>query len=208
MTNQLNAYISGMGYFLPKKTVTNQDLYEKITSFDTQKAKYSLLKKGAISEEASEKEIFDLWVQQVSGIKKRHFISSEESKEASLMNEYMAFKASEEAIKDADIDPKKIDHIIYCSFSSEMVIPAPVCSLQNFLGLMDQKISGVTLNTACSGFVDGLIDAVIKVSSGFYNHVLVVASEYMSNKINFDDPLTCILFGDSSWGVCGKPRQK
>ena len=45
-----NAYISGVGSYLPPNKVTNFDIYKKISNFHIEKAKTSLLKKASMSQ--------------------------------------------------------------------------------------------------------------------------------------------------------------
>lgn len=192
-----NAYISGMGVFLPENIQTNFDLYKKISGFDPAKGAKSLSSRGVETDNLSDEEIFDLWVQQVCGIKQRTILNEQELIDNGRAVEIMAERASRKALAEAGLEVDQIDHIVLASYSSDALIPPPVCGVADRLGIND-KVSGITVNGACSGFLDGLIDAASKISSGLYTNVLVVASEYVNNKINYDDPTTAILFSDGA----------
>lgn len=189
--------IVGLGKCIPKKKVDNQELYSKITNFDLEKAKSSFVKRGMDVSSASDAQLFDLWVQQISGIKSRAYVSEGEF-ERGLAVEDMAQRAAKEALAEAHLSPKDIDHIIFSTYSSDLLLPPAACKLSDFL---EVNVAVRTINGACSGFLDGLIDAFIKVHSGFYQNVLVVASEQMSNKVNHSDPKSAVLFGDGA-GAC------
>jgi len=200
-----DVYISGIGSYLPENTVTNEALYSKISGFDVERANKSLRTKGVNTQEKSEAQIFDLWVQQVTGVVKRSIISNGVFPDKNLNIEYMAFEASKRAIADAGLNADDIDHVIFSTYTGEMVIPSPVCTLTDLLGV---ETSGINLNGACSGFLDGLIDGAIKIGSGHFNHILVVASEYISNKIDYSDITTAILFSDGAGACVLSPGKK
>ena len=193
----MDSYIIGVGKCLPKKFVSNVELFDKISNFDSEKATNSLSKKGYQIEGADEAKIFDFWVQMVCGIKTRPFVQDGEFLE-DLQVEDMARQASVDALDDANLKASEIDTIIFSSYSSNRLIPSPACKLAEMLEINSQVR---TLNGACSGFLDALIDAKIKIEGGFAKNILVVASENMSNKMNFDDPLSSIIFSDGA-GAC------
>jgi 3-oxoacyl-[acyl-carrier-protein] synthase-3 len=187
--------IVGTGSYVPENIITNIDLFPKITNFEYDKAVLSLEKKGTDVSQLNDAEVFDAWVKQVTGISQRPYLADGLGDENSSV-EFMANKASIAALEDAGKETGDIDHIIFSTYTADNVIPGPVCKLAHYLGV--ENVSGITLNGACSGFLDALIDAYIKVGSGLYETILVVASEYISNKIDFSDPTTAILFSDGA----------
>ena len=191
--------IKGTGSFLPKKKINNFELYKKINNFDIDRAKESLSKKNINEDNSTENEIFDHWVQMVSGIESRHVVSDQDSFRDHYEVEGMAYQASLNAIASSGIDKNEIESIILTSFTPTTLIPNSACTLTDLLGLTN--CSGITLNTACSGFLDGLMDAYAKIAAGLYKTVLVVSSEYISKEISLDDPTTAILFSDGA-GAC------
>ena len=193
----MNVKISGTGIYIPKNLVTNKDLFKKISNFDQEIAKKSIEKKGKISnqENISIETIFDIWVKQVSGIAARPFLDKDEFP-SNLGVEYMAYQAAKKALENSSLLLEDIDHLILSTYSSDRILPPPACKVVDFLGL--KNVSVRTLNGACSGFLDAFIDGIIKISSGFYNNILVIASEQLSNKINFKDPRSAIIFGDGA----------
>lgn len=200
----MNSEIIGTGSFIPSKIIDNKNLYQLVSNFEIEKAKISLLKKNFNLTQLNDAEIFDIWVKQVCGITSRPFLSKEDEiyqlgSEKKIFVELMACEASKKAIQDAEIDKESIDHIILSSYSSNRIMPSAGVTLINLLGLTNA--SAITLNGACSGFLDALIDAVIKVESGYFETILVVASEQLSNKMNFKDPKTAIIFSDGA-GAC------
>ena len=194
-----NAKILGTGSYLPKKKITNIELFEKISNFDVKKARYSLQKKGVAIEALNDSEIFDCWVKQVCGVTQRfNFSEADETPfEGSNKNlEAMAYHASLAAIEEAGIDKEEIDAVLFASFTSDCLIPNSAVVLSLKLELKNP--SAITSNTACCGFLDVLGDGFIKIKAGMHKTVLVVAAEQFSNRLNFCDPTTAILFGDGA----------
>jgi len=193
-----DVYVSGLGSFLPENKFSNREIYPRIRNFEIDRAKLSLSKKGIDVTALAEDEIFDHWVRQVTGIQNRTFYSPPAGKERSAV-ELMASFAAEKAVRESGLEFKDIEHIVFSSYTCDTVIPNAVCTLCDILGIT--SASGIMLNGACSGFLDAFIDGYIKIAGGFFSNVLVVASEYISNKIDFRDPATAILFSDGA-GAC------
>lgn len=195
----MNCYIAGVGSYLPSQILSNKDLLSRIDNFEIERAKNSILKKGIDTQNLTDVEIFDSWVKQVCGIKQRTFVSDNFVAQNPFVSEEMGKRASEKALADARMHADEIDHIVFSSYSSELLIPGSAPILAKLLGI--ENVSGVNINGACSGFLDALFDACAKIEAGFYKNVLVVASEYISNKMNFNDPTTCIIFADGAGAV-------
>ncbi|HBE02790.1 MAG: hypothetical protein A2096_11945 [Spirochaetes bacterium GWF1_41_5] len=198
--------IAGTGSFLPRQLLNNMQMYSKISNFDPDKARVSLQKKNIDTAKLSDEEVFNEWVMQVSGIESRHFISAEDNFTPYYEVEEMACRAADSAINEAGIDKNQVESIIFTTFSSKTLIPNPSCTLAHLLGI--GKAGGITLNTACSGFIDGFMDAYAKIASGIYNTILVASSEYISKELSFSDPTTSILFGDGAAAVVLKKSDK
>ncbi|MBN2144619.1 MAG: ketoacyl-ACP synthase III, partial [Candidatus Aureabacteria bacterium] len=145
-------------------------------------------------------ELFDLWVKQVCGVERRVFFSKEDQIEPNTpteFTEYMGTLAGRNALKKANIDPESIDCVIFSSFTPSKLIPNAGCTTAHFLGT--KGAAAYHINTACSGFVDGLGLAQGLIRAKMYKRIMVIASETMSVNMNFDDVTTAILFAD---GAC------
>lgn len=101
----LNAYIKEIEYYLPTKTLTNEDLQRDYPEWPISK----IFKK--------------------TGINVRHI--SEENECASDL----AFHACEKLFDQTSVKRSEIDFIILCTQSPDYFLPATACVLQNRLGL-------------------------------------------------------------------------
>lgn len=99
------AKLSGWGFYVPERVVTNEELENYMDTSDE-------------------------WIQERSGIKERRFFEPGKDTVSS-----MAAEASKQAIKNAGLDASDIDMIIMATLSSDYYFPGPGVLLQRLLGL-------------------------------------------------------------------------
>ncbi len=168
-----NAYISGTGFYVPPKVVSNDDLV-KDYGIDT-------------SHE---------WIVKRTGIENRRFA------EAGVGSAEMALPASQMAIEAAGLQPKDIDMIIFATLSPRHHFPGDGVRLQQTLGLPAEGkfVPALDIRNQCSGFLYGLGTADSMVRSGVYKHVLVVGAECHSGGLDMSTRGRTVstLFGDGA----------
>ena len=99
-----NSKIIGLGKYLPKKVVTNDDLSEIMDTSDE-------------------------WIKERTGIEtRRHIVKNDDDTTA-----VMAFKASKIALQRAKIKPNDIDLILFATLSPDYYFPGSGVLLQNLL---------------------------------------------------------------------------
>ncbi|MDR4494518.1 MAG: 3-oxoacyl-ACP synthase III family protein [Nitrospirales bacterium] len=157
--------IVGTGSFLPSRVVTNQDVSRLL-------------------------DIGPDYVERVSGIRTRHWVSSGED------CSWLAEQATRLALADAQIMPDDLDAIVLSSTSPDMLFPSTACLLQGRLGITG--IPAFDVAASCSGFLYGLSMADCFIRSGQFRRCLVVAAEVKSRSLDLQDLSTAILFGDGA----------
>ena len=131
----------------------------------------------------------DEWIKERTGISKRHIMEKESVS-------YMAYKAADNALKDALVDAADVDLIIVSTICSGHLLPCSACEVQKMIGAYNATC--FDLNAACTGFIFAYNTASAYIKAGMYNTVLVIGSEGMSDLVDWKDRGTCILFGDGA----------
>ncbi len=135
----------------------------------------------------------DEWISTRTGIRERRIAGKGE--EAYVL----AARASEKALDEAGLSADDIDIIIVATISSHMLMPSCACFVQAELGASCGFAFDV--NAACSGFLYGFDIADRYVRTGKNCKVLLVGTETLSSRVDWQDRNTCILFGDGAGAV-------
>ncbi len=160
--------IVGTGSYLPEKVLTNHDLEKMV-------------------------ETSDQWIQDRTGIKKRHIVAEDET------TTDLAFFAAQKAIEAAGITNNEIDLIIVATTTPTRIFPSTASLVQEKL-----KISGCPafdLQAVCTGFIYALTVADKFIKSGAAKNALIIGAESLSRIVDWTDRNTCVLFGDGAGAV-------
>ncbi len=132
----------------------------------------------------------DQWIRTRTGIVQRHIASDQEP------NSFLASQAARKALDMAGVEPGELDLIIVGTLTPDMPMPSVACLVQKELGAM--RAGAFDLSATCSGFLYSLSVADKFVRSNPASKILVVGSEVLSRRTNWEDRSTCILFGDGA----------
>jgi 3-oxoacyl-[acyl-carrier-protein] synthase-3 len=135
----------------------------------------------------------DEWIVTRTGIRTRRMI------EPGQALSDLATQASEQALEMAGLSPEKLDIIVVGTSTADMLSPSAACIIQHQLGA--KKAVAFDINAACPGFIYGLAVAQKFMQDGSYHYALVIGGEIISNRIDFKDRATCVLFGDAAGAV-------
>lgn len=133
------------------------------------------------------------WIIERTGIKHRHLAAPDQA------TTDLALIASQRALESAGLSPQDLDLIIFCTSTSDHLVPSAACMLQSKLGA--RQVMSFDLSAACSGFIYGLTVADQFIRTGLHKHILVVGAEILHRWVNYKDRETCILFGDGAGAV-------
>jgi 3-oxoacyl-[acyl-carrier-protein] synthase III len=167
--------VLGTGSAMPERRVTNDELRSIVRNYDASSGDFSV------------------WVDRVTHIQERRFIDPETESTGTL-----GLTASRRAIEAAGLEPRHIDHVVFCSFTMTELFPGDHARMVHELGL---SVGCFQMTAACAASVWGVTLARSLVQSGQFDNVLVVASECVSRCTDFSDPLTAILFSDLAGAV-------
>lgn len=131
----------------------------------------------------------DEWISSRTGIRRRYFVDKENTAEMSLA----VARRFREACKDL---PVRL--VLNASFSPDLIVPSIAAKIQKELEL-DSDVYCADINMGCTGFVGALILAERYLQPGDYG--ILIASETISDFLDFTDRTTAVLFGDGAAGV-------
>ncbi len=135
----------------------------------------------------------DEWITSRTGIKTRRIAASGEE------NFHLAARAARQALDMADISAHALDLILVATITPHMIMPSCACFVQAEIGA--EKAFAFDINAACSGFLYGLDLADKYISTNPGMKILLIGSETLSARVNWQDRNTCILFGDGAGAV-------
>jgi len=138
-------------------------------------------------------ETSDEWISTRTGIRTRRIAGPGEQ------NFQLASVAARRALDSAEISATEIDLIVVATLTPHMMMPSCACFVQAEIGA--ENAFAFDLNAACSGFLYGLDMADKYICSRPDMKILVIGSETLSARMNWQDRNTCILFGDGA-GAC------
>ncbi|MBV9096245.1 MAG: ketoacyl-ACP synthase III [Streptosporangiaceae bacterium] len=132
----------------------------------------------------------DDWIRSRVGIVSRRFAGPDETVTD------MAVAAGGKALAASGLPPGDIDLVIAATCSDEADIPNVAAVAAYRLAIVAP--GAYDINAACAGFCYALASASDAVRAGSARHVLVIASEKMTNWIDPEDRSTCIIFADGA----------
>ena len=138
-------------------------------------------------------ETTDEWITSRTGIKERRIAQKKET------NSSLAIGAAKEALKNAHLNPANVDLIIVGTISPDSNFPSVACLVQKAIGA--RHAAAFDISAACSGFLYAMTTAKQYIETGLAKNALVIASEKITNLIDWNDRNTCVLFGDGA-GAC------
>ncbi|MBQ9372399.1 MAG: ketoacyl-ACP synthase III [Thermoguttaceae bacterium] len=171
----VRAIIAGTGSYLPERVVTNDELAERLPKTS------------------------DEWIFSHTGIHARHIAAADESASA------MGYEAALRAMEQAGVTADELGLIIVSTATPDYApTPLTACILQD--RLQATRAAAFDMSAACCGFIYNL-----EIAKNYYYNprftapILLVATEVMSRKVDWNDYKTCILFGDGAGAVVIKP---
>lgn len=162
--------IVGIGKYLPERVVLSEELDVKLGK-----------DKG--------------WVENKSGVSKRHFATPEET------TSFMAAQAAKQALEQANISPEELDCIVGACGVMEQPIPCTAALVQKQLGLEKSGIAAFDVNSTCLSFLTALDLISYMVDSGRFKNVLIISSDIPSLGLNWEHMESCAIFGDGAAAV-------
>jgi 3-oxoacyl-[acyl-carrier-protein] synthase-3 len=164
----MRAVIRGIGSYLPERILTNAELAERV-------------------------ETSDEWIQERTGIRKRHIAGEGE------YTSDLGYEAAKLALDDAGMTAADIDLIIVATSTPDLTFPSTATIIQEKLEM--HHGAAFDVQAVCSGFIYGMHLANSLLRSGGAKCVLLIGAETFSRILDWTDRGTCVLFGDGAGAV-------
>ncbi|MBN2067514.1 MAG: ketoacyl-ACP synthase III [Candidatus Diapherotrites archaeon] len=133
----------------------------------------------------------DQWIQDHFGVKTRTLAEEENASD-------LGVEATKRALEKAGLKKEQLDAIVAATMTPDQPCPSTACIIQGKLGL--EGVPAFDISAACSGYVYAL-DTAVRLLGGSmqgdsYKHVALVATEKMSDCMDWSDRVVCPIFGD------------
>ena len=135
----------------------------------------------------------DEWIVTRTGIKERRQVAPGQA----LSD--LAQVAANHALAMSGLKATDLDLIIVGTCTGDMSTPSTACMLQEKLGAVNAV--GFDVNAACPAFIFSLNVAQKFTQDGSHKYVLVVGGEVLTQRVDYQDRATCVLFGDGAGAV-------
>ncbi|MGB2958406.1 MAG: ketoacyl-ACP synthase III, partial [Bacteroidota bacterium] len=137
------AKVLSTSYTVPETVVTNEDIIKRFDLIATDRA-----------------------VQHAIGIKERRFADED------TMVSDLLYTTAKKCLDDAEVEPEKIDRVIYTKLMGDHIVPATSIQVLKKLGI-NRGVPAFDILAACSGFVH-LLDMAIRYIDAGDDYVLIL----------------------------------
>jgi 3-oxoacyl-[acyl-carrier-protein] synthase-3 len=173
----MNIKISGIGSYIPEKSVSNTDFSEHVF----------------LNEDGSPfgypNEIVVNKFKNITGIENRRYANDQ------YTSSDLGYFAAKKAIENAKIDPETIDYIIFAhnfgdvkhgTVQSDM-LPSLATRVKHKLQIKNPKCVAYDLLFGCPGWIEGVLQANAFIKSGMAKRCLVIGGETLSRVVDDHD---------------------
>ncbi len=192
----INSIITGSGYYLPENIKKNEDFLSN----------EFLSNKGEPFEKSNEDIIKKF--QEITEIEERRYLPPH------LNTSDMAFFAGQSAIKDAGIDPEKLDYIIVAHNFGDVldanrksdIVPSIASRVKHLLKIENPDCVAYDLPFGCPGWVQGVIQADYFIKSGDAKSALIIGAENLSRIADPHD-IDSMIYSDGAGAVLVEAKE-
>lgn len=173
----MNIKISGIGSYIPEKSVSNTDFSEHVF----------------LNEDGSPfgypNEVVVNKFKNITGIENRRYANDQ------YTSSDLGYFAAKKAIDNAKIDPETIDYIIFAhnfgdvkhgTIQSDM-LPSLATRVKHKLQIKNPKCVAYDLLFGCPGWIEGVLQANAFIKSGMAKRCLVIGGETLSRVVDNHD---------------------
>jgi len=172
-----NPVITGIGMYLPGDAVNNTELIKRENMFSD-----------------------DNWIKEHTGIEQRYFA------EDNVFTSDLAIAAAKIALSNSEVNIQNLVGIYLGTITPDYISPSTASLVHKALGAPEDDCTAFDISAACAGGILSLESAALKVLNNPGKVALAIGAETLSNRTNFNDRSTAILFGDGAAAVVVENR--
>jgi 3-oxoacyl-[acyl-carrier-protein] synthase-3 len=173
----MNIKISGIGSYIPEKSVSNTDFSDHVF----------------LNEDGSPfgypNEVVVNKFKSITGIENRRYANNQ------YTSSDLGFFAAQKAIANANIDPETIDYIIFAHNFGDVkhgtiqsdILPSLATRVKHKLQIQNPKCVAYDLLFGCPGWIEGVLQANAFIKSGMAKRCLVIGGETLSRVVDDHD---------------------
>ena len=158
--------IRGISFWLPEKTVDNEQLIKEFGTWTTEK------------------------IYKKTGVVTRHI-----AEDGKPVSHFLAMAGKKFFEEHPDVTRDSIDMLVVCTEERDYILPATACIIHDALGLRS-TCGAIDYDLGCSGYIYGLSVAKGYITSGIADRVLFITGDLVSRRINKRDKAIRTIFGD------------
>lgn len=130
------------------------------------------------------------WIIERTGIHSRRKINSSENASD------LGLKAAQESLNHSDISASSLTHLIAATCTPDHLSPSVACIIAGQINA--SEIMAFDMQAACTGFIYGISVCRSIIQASPASKILLVCTEALTRKLNWQDRSTCVLFGDAA----------
>ncbi len=170
MSNSIYSVITGTGCYIPTRVIKNEDFLQ-----------HDFLEANGTKIQKSNQEIINKFIE-ITTIAERRYVTDD------LSCSDIAYFASIEAIKSANINKEELDYIIVAHNFGEFkhgnkqvdIVPSVASRVKFKLGIENPETVAYDVPFGCPGWLQGVIQADYYIKSGDAKKILVIGSDILS----------------------------
>ncbi|MDR1784065.1 MAG: ketoacyl-ACP synthase III [Dysgonamonadaceae bacterium] len=163
----MGTFIKYINFYVPEQVITNEQLVAEFPEWSVKKIVTKV------------------------GVNKRY--NAREDETASDL----AYEAGKRLIEENGIDRNSIDFLLFCTQTTDYIMPPAACLLQSRLGLPN-NCGAFDYNLGCSGFVYGLSLAKGLITAGVAKNILLLTGDTYSKIMHKRDKGDRSIIGDGA----------
>lgn len=196
MKSRLYSVITGTGRYIPTERILNEDFLQN-----------SFYDRDGTRIDKTNREIIEKF-EAITSIQERRYVTDD------LVTSDIAYYSAQDALKDAELDPEKLDRIVVAHNFGDIqkenkrtdMVPSLASRVKKRLGIENPSTVAFDLPFGCPGWLEAMIQADQMIRAGDGERVLLIGAETLSRVCDPHDR-DSMLYGDGAGAAILEARE-